>query len=181
VVVTGSDIYGLDADHNGIGCQSTEAPTRLGPRAKPAPAPAPTPASGPDAHSVGHGLSHITFDYRDMRVHGGETTTISFTVSNTGQRRGAEAPQLYLTDRPDGRCMRQLGVERVELEPGTSRTVTLTVDLRLLAHFDTDSGRWELAAGTYQIALATPPPPQPVVLLVARGWSGTGGMGAGTV
>ena len=96
----------------------------------------------------------MTFDYRDLQVHGGETTTISFTVSNTGQRRGAEAPQLYLTDGPDGRCMRQIGVKRVELEPGTSRTVTLTVDPRLLAHVDADSGRWELAAGTYQIALA---------------------------
>jgi len=87
-------------------------------------------------------------------VHGGDTTTVSFTVSNTGLRRAGEAPQLFLTGAPDGRCMRQLGVERVELEPGTSRTVTLTVDPRRLARFDDDTGQWQLAAGTYQIALA---------------------------
>jgi beta-glucosidase len=43
--------------------------------------------------------------------------------------------------------------DRVELQPGESREVTLTVDPRLPARFDGDSGHWHIAEGTYTIAL----------------------------
>ena len=92
------------------------------PKPPPALTPKPAPTSGREPNDVGPGLIDTTFEYRDLQVHGGDTTTVSFTVSNTGLRRAGEAPQLFLTGAPDGRCMRQLGAERVELEPGTSRT-----------------------------------------------------------
>jgi len=148
IPVTGSDIYRLDADHDGIGCEATDAATQPGALPKPA------PGSGRNGEDVQQAPSAASFDYRDLQVHGGDTATISFTVVNTGQRRGAEEPRLLLTDAPGGRCKRELGIERIELEPGTSRMVILTVDPRLLARFDGDTGRWHLAAGTYQIALA---------------------------
>jgi beta-glucosidase len=43
--------------------------------------------------------------------------------------------------------MRLLGFERVALEPGASRQVTLTADPRLLARFDTSAGAWRIAGG----------------------------------
>jgi beta-glucosidase len=49
--------------------------------------------------------------------------------------------------------MRLLGFERVELEPGESRTVTVTADPRLLARFDAQAGRWHIAQGSHQIAV----------------------------
>jgi beta-glucosidase len=49
--------------------------------------------------------------------------------------------------------MRLLGFERVELEPGSSRNVTLTADRRLLARFDADASQWHIAAGTYKVAV----------------------------
>src|SRR5215472_127753 len=86
-------------------------------------------------YPFGHGLSYTSFGYRDLQADGGETVTAAFTVTNTGDRKGADVPQVYLTSAPDGPRMRLLGFERVELEPGESRTVTVTADPRLLARF----------------------------------------------
>jgi beta-glucosidase len=104
-------------------------------------------------YAFGHGLGYTTFDYRDLRVGGGETVTATFTVTNTGERAGADVPQLYLTEAAGDQRMRLLGFERVELRPGESRTVTVTADPRLLARFDGASGQWRIAEGTYRVAL----------------------------
>jgi beta-glucosidase len=104
-------------------------------------------------YAFGHGLSYTTFDYSDLQVEGGETVTGTFTVTNTGDRAGADVPQLYLTDAAGDARMRLLGFERVELQPGESRPVTLTADRRLLARFDDAAGQWQIAAGTYRVAL----------------------------
>jgi beta-glucosidase len=104
-------------------------------------------------YAFGHGLSYTSFAYRDLAVEGGETVTASFTVTNTGPRAGADVPQLYLTDAPGEKRMRLLGFERVELEPGESRQVTVTADPRLLARFDGTANRWRIAGGTHRVAL----------------------------
>lgn len=90
--------------------------------------------------AFGHGLSYTTFEYHDLQVRGGATITASFTVTNTGNRRGADLPQLYLTATPVGPRMRFLGFERVELEPTETRLVTIEADPRLLARYDGDAG-----------------------------------------
>ena len=48
-------------------------------------------------YAFGHGLGYTTFDYSELEVSGGETITATFTVTNTGERDGADVPQLYLT------------------------------------------------------------------------------------
>jgi beta-glucosidase len=99
--------------------------------------------------AFGHGLSYTSFAYGDLEVEGGDTITATFTVTNTGDRAGADIPQLYLTEPR----MRLLGFERVELEPGESRSVTLTADPRLLARFDGDAEQWRIEEGVYVVAL----------------------------
>src|SRR4051794_34648046 len=79
-------------------------------------------------YAFGHGLSYTTFAYADLAV---DDLTATFTVTNTGDRAGADVPQLYLTQPR----MRLLGFERVELAPGESRTVTITAEPRVLAPF----------------------------------------------
>jgi beta-glucosidase len=101
----------------------------------------------------GHGLGYTTFAHADLAVTGGATVTATFTVTNTGDRAGADVPQLYLTSAAGDRRMRLLGFERVALKPGESRPVTLTADPRLLARFDAGAGRWHVAAGTYVVAV----------------------------
>jgi beta-glucosidase len=104
-------------------------------------------------YAFGHGLSYTTFAYRDLEIQGGETIAATFTVTNTGDRAGADVPQLYLTEAAGDACMRLLGFERVELEPGQSHRMTLTAERRLLARFDGAAGQWHIAAGTYRIAV----------------------------
>ena len=103
----------------------------------------------------GHGLSYTTFDYKDLRVTGGETITATFTVTNTGKVAGADVPQVYLTDAAGEERTRLIGFERVELAPGASKTVTLKADPRLLAKFDGKNGlgQWRIAGGLYRVAL----------------------------
>jgi beta-glucosidase len=105
-------------------------------------------------YAFGHGLSYTAFGYRDFKVSGGESITATFTVTNTGKMTGADVPQLYLTDAPGQRRMRLLGFERIELAPGTSRTVTMIADPRLLARFDGEQRRWRIDAGDYSVSLS---------------------------
>lgn len=104
-------------------------------------------------YAFGHGLSYTSFAYRDLEVKGGETISATFTVTNIGKRHGADVPQVYLTNAAGDRRLRLLGFERVELEPGASRSIAVTADPRLLARFDPGTSQWRIAAGTYDIAI----------------------------
>jgi beta-glucosidase len=103
----------------------------------------------------GHGLSYTTFDYKDLKVRGGDTITATFTVTNSGKVAGADVPQVYLTDVAGEPRMRLLAFERLELKPGESKTVTVEADPRLLARFDGKNGlgQWRITEGTYRVAL----------------------------
>lgn len=96
----------------------------------------------------GYGLSFTDFASSDLRTNG---KTASFTVANTGRRSGATVAQLYLVSRGNGPKQRLVGFERVELAPGTSKTVRLTIDPRLLADWNGEG--WTIPAGTYSFAL----------------------------
>ena len=104
-------------------------------------------------YAFGHGLSYTTFAYSDLKITGGATLGATFTVTNTGQRVGADVPQLYLTQAPGETRMRLLGFERLELKAGESRSVTVTADARLIARFDASAGNWRIAEGNYSVAL----------------------------
>jgi beta-glucosidase len=104
-------------------------------------------------YAFGHGLSYTSFAYGDLAVTGGETVTATFTVTNTGDRTGADVAQLYLTDAPGEKRMRLLGFERVELAPAESRQVTVTADPRLIARFDGTANQWRITEGEHKVAL----------------------------
>lgn len=93
-------------------------------------------------HPFGYGLSTTTFAHSGLTVDAGSTTTpttISVTVTNTGDRAGVEVVPLFVHDesasvaRPD----RQLvGFARLELDPGETRDITFEVHPSRLAFFD---------------------------------------------
>jgi beta-glucosidase len=103
--------------------------------------------------AFGHGLSYTDFDYGDVAVTGGDSVVASFSVTNTGDRRGADVPQLYLTVACGEQRLRLLGFERVELEPAETRRVTIEADPRLLARYDGSARSWRMSSGRYLVAV----------------------------
>jgi beta-glucosidase len=97
----------------------------------------------------GHGLSYTTFGYSDLEVESAEVPVdgaivASFTLTNTGDRAGAEVAQLYVCD-PVATITRPVlelkGFARVELEPGEQRRVTFTLPTDLLSFTGVDFRR----------------------------------------
>ena len=72
-----------------------------------------------------------------------EDQRCSFTVANTGAVAGADVPQVYLMAEPHRTQQRLVGFARVDLQPGETRRVTVTVDPRLLANWDSAGHDWE--------------------------------------
>ncbi|MEE3624865.1 glycoside hydrolase family 3 C-terminal domain-containing protein [Nitrospirillum sp. BR 11752] len=107
----------------------------------------------------GYGLSYTTFAQGGLKAaagaHAGEAMKISFTVTNTGARPGQDVGQVYLVSGPQGKRTRLLGFGRVDLKPGERKTVSVTVDPRLLADFDAQAHEWKVAAGSYTVALGS--------------------------
>lgn len=98
----------------------------------------------------GFGLSYTTFASDGLKTDG---KSASFTVSNTGQRQGATVAQLYLVSRGGETKQRLVGFSRVDLAPGASQKVSVTIDPRLLA--DWKDGGWTIPAGDYAFALGS--------------------------
>jgi beta-glucosidase len=104
----------------------------------------------------GFGLSYSHFGYTDLHVNTqGDHVTVSFRVSNLGDRAGMDTPQVYVgMPANSGEAPRRLaGFQKVSLQPGQSRTVTVTIDPRLLAVFDEHANQWQITAGSYPIVI----------------------------
>ncbi len=103
----------------------------------------------------GFGLSYTTFGFSGLQVGAlsGGNATVHVTVTNTGSRAGTEVAQLYVGDPAStGEPVHQLrGYQRVTLTPGQSQQLTFTVSTHDLAYWNTASGNWTTAAGTYQV------------------------------
>ncbi|WP_114953166.1 beta-glucosidase [Sphingosinicella terrae] len=104
----------------------------------------------------GHGLSYTDFDYARLRADaGGEEVRVSFRIENDGRRAGRDIAQIYVSPVAGGweAPKRLAGFASVELEPGAEREVSVTLDPRLLAVYDSPSREWRIAAGEYRIML----------------------------
>ncbi|HEY1806218.1 MAG TPA: glycoside hydrolase family 3 C-terminal domain-containing protein [Terracidiphilus sp.] len=100
----------------------------------------------------GFGLSYTTFAYSALTVDS-TARTARFTVRNTGTRAGTEIAQVYATlpQGSDESWQRLAGFARIALAPGQSKTITVSIDPRVLQTFDETSEGWNLAAGAYKI------------------------------
>jgi beta-glucosidase len=101
----------------------------------------------------GYGLSYTGFAFSHLALHQtGNQIQVSAEVTNTGERAGTEIAQLYVTDPSSiGEPPRQLrGFDRVTLGPRQSERVEFTVSTSSLAYWNTGTGAWTVAPGTYQ-------------------------------
>jgi beta-glucosidase len=105
----------------------------------------------------GFGLSYTTFSLHGldavMASGRGRLARVSFDVTNTGSRAGAEVPQVYVADpRSTGEPPKQLeAFTKVSLKPRASRRVTLALGLRSFAYWSTSAQRWRVTPGCYRI------------------------------
>ncbi len=113
----------------------------------------------------GFGLSYTDFSICNLRVENGEPRQLgkegafeplklSVKVENTGDRAGMETVQLYV-EKADGeadRPSRELkAFEKVELQPGESRTVEFTLGREAFCRYDAHSQAFVMVPGVYRI------------------------------
>ncbi len=111
----------------------------------------------------GYGLSYTAFQYGPLRLshfdlEPGGTVTASVPITNTGSRAGAEVAELYVHDPSPkvDKAVRELkGFGRVELLPGQTKTVTMTLRPRDFAYCDVPGKRWKADAGVYDIQIGS--------------------------
>lgn len=113
----------------------------------------------------GFGLSYTTFKYDNIAVQPATDTTksdsfspplfqVTFDVTNTGTREGADVAQVYVADPHSNVPMppKELkGFTRLNLKPGEKKTATVILDTRAFAHYDVNSKQWHVEPGEYQI------------------------------
>jgi beta-glucosidase len=111
------------------------------------------------AYPFGHGLSYTTFAYGDATavVDANGDVEVTVDVTNSGTRAGREVVQAYtsLAGSAVQRAPRELkAFASVALEPGETRTVTLTVRRKDLAYWDIRVDRWIVEGGEYTVDVA---------------------------
>ncbi|SDH33540.1 beta-glucosidase [Leifsonia sp. 98AMF] len=107
-------------------------------------------------YPFGHGLSYTTFSYGDVSasVTASGDIEVRLTVTNTGERSGREVVQVYtsLAGSHVQRPPREIkGFKVIELEPGASGEVAVTVRREDLAYWDVRADRWVVEGGEYTI------------------------------
>ena len=106
----------------------------------------------------GHGLSYTTFAYGEPKVSKAVTTdgsvSVSVPVTNTGSVAGAEVVQFYVAD-PEAsvdRPVKELkGFDKVWLEPGETKTVTVQLTRESLSFFDAARHAWVAEPGRFDV------------------------------
>jgi beta-glucosidase len=105
----------------------------------------------------GYGLSYTTFRYANLAVApatNGPLFTVSFDVTNTGDRGGADVAQVYVADDHSKipRPAKELkGFSKVSLQPGETKHVSVDLDARAFAYYDVAAKGWHVTPGNFGI------------------------------
>ena len=109
----------------------------------------------------GHGLSYTSYQYSNLKVsqsdfRHGDIIKVSVDVKNTGKVAGKESVLLFSSDLvasmvPDGRRLRAF--DKIELQPGETKTVTFNLNADDLAFVSYD-GNWVLEEGDCKLMIA---------------------------
>lgn len=108
----------------------------------------------------GYGLSYTTFKYANLVVSPAKTAesgsffNISFDVTNSGERSGADVAQVYVSDdhskvpRPSKELK---GFAKISLEGGETKHVSIDLDARAFAYYEAQAKQWHITPGTFGI------------------------------
>ena len=109
----------------------------------------------PVRYPFGHGLSYTTFAYSDLEA---DSRSVRFTLTNTGNRDGAEVAQVYIgsTTGKVFRPKRELkGFQKVFLKAGESQQVTIPLDDKAFRYFNPKTNRWETETAHYTVSVGS--------------------------
>ncbi|MDR3754859.1 MAG: glycoside hydrolase family 3 C-terminal domain-containing protein, partial [Terracidiphilus sp.] len=106
----------------------------------------------------GFGLSYTEFKFDGLKVSkelGSTNATVSFMVTNTGKRAGAEVAEVYLgfpaIDEGNEPPLQLKAFSKVLLNPGESKTVELKLDTRAFSYWSGKAHAWQVAPGEFQV------------------------------
>lgn len=109
-------------------------------------------------YPFGYGLSYTSFEYSDLSVERKEDKVlVSFKLTNTGDRDGAEVVQVYVSDPISvvSKPKKELrGFDKVFLKAGESRTVKVTLEKKDFAYYNVMLHDWVVENGQYDILVA---------------------------
>jgi len=94
----------------------------------------------------GYGLSYTHFGYSNLSVNTAvdNTLTVVFTVKNEGSLEGVEVPQVYLgINDKDEPPLRLVGFSKINLKPGESKQVRITISPRMQSMWSVDANDWK--------------------------------------
>lgn len=109
----------------------------------------------------GFGLSYTSFEYSDIKLKKknltkGEGAKVTFTIKNTGDVAGSEIAQVYVA-KPESKIFRApkelKGFVKIHLEPGEEKKVTVELDDRAFAFWNTATEDWCVESGEYKILI----------------------------
>ena len=121
--------------------------------------------TGQPEWGFGYGLSYSRFTYGPLtlsseKLEAGQPLAATVTVTNTSPLAGDEVVEAYLkTPQPDGPIHSLIGFQRIHLQAGESRAVTLHFDPRTLSSVE-DSGQRLILPGSYTLTLGGAQPEQ---------------------
>lgn len=107
----------------------------------------------------GFGLSYTSFEYSDIKLKKknltkGEGAKVTFTIKNTGDVAGSEIAQVYVA-KPESKIFRApkelKGFVKIHLDPGEEKKVTVELDDRAFAFWNTATEDWCVESGEYKI------------------------------
>jgi len=101
----------------------------------------------------GYGLSYTSYSYSGISATSEKAVKVTFTVTNTGRRAGAEIAEIYasLPAAAGEPPKRLVGWSKVNLEAGEKKTVVVEIDPKYLSIFDEEKGGWTLLSGDYTV------------------------------
>ena len=113
--------------------------------------------------AFGHGLSYTSFDIGKAVASAKEIArdgqwSVVVPVTNTGRTAGAEVVQLYISDKKCSvdRPVKELkAFQKVYLQPGETREVTLSVGIDALSFYDETTQTWKAEAGDFEALIGT--------------------------
>jgi beta-glucosidase len=101
----------------------------------------------------GHGLSYTTYSYSNLRVTPGKNPQVIFTLTNAGNRAGAEVAEVYasLPASANEPPKRLVGWSKVQLKPGESKEITVDINPKYLSIYSVEQHGWQLVPGEYNV------------------------------